>query len=332
MKIRVLSLCIVLVCLLPSFALAKKVDDDVWNELSDIRRELKLIKQELSAQQKQHQKELRKLKKEIKKWKALVRTLRGQKKQAPVAVRPTPRPPVPPVVRRSAPTAPRKPWWVKMRKNVQVRAQEYAKGAFMLTLTIPVPVKGIWVRLGAKKPFRSTGLHGFNHPSTGKPMPKMSIMTRKLHVGKNDVWIQYRDGSGKIVGPLHRVVHIKAKLDAEVESFLHYQWPNPVLQQLRYRTYRGTTTLLPFWTHSPKLFHSVRYSLSEDTLHRYFIRHGKTQTKYSWMQFRNLTPGKHVLYVQGKLRNGWKTPLLRYVFVVNNNGKWTNVYPEDEKE
>jgi hypothetical protein len=211
----------------------------------------------------------------------------------------------------------------KTRPNVTGR--EYAKGYYMLTFTFPFLVDSIEYKLDGMKTFRSTGYTHVHNPITGKNYPKYYIMTRKhLHTGSNSVWFRYRDAKGVLRGPFFRNVQIPTKTESDAALFVRYQWDNPIMRQLRYRTYRNKTYFFFFWASNPSIFRQAKYSIGSPSLHQVLINKGKRVG--GTMHTRSLRPGKYSVYARFTLVNGFTSPLLEYHITVRSDGSWYNTH------
>jgi hypothetical protein len=195
----------------------------------------------------------------------------------------------------------------------------------MLTFTFPFLVDSIEYKLDGMKTFRSTGYTHVHNPITGKNYPKYYIMTRKhLHTGSNSVWFRYRDAKGVLRGPFFRNVQIPTKTESDAALFVRYQWDNPIMRQLRYRTYRNKTYFFFFWASNPSIFRHAKYSIGSPSLHQVLINKGKRVG--GTMHTRSLRPGKYSVYARFTLVNGFTSPLLEYHITVRSDGSWYNTH------
>ena len=314
-------------------------------KLRYLRKQLYRLQRKLKRQKRYHNRKLYRLEKRLQRYQKQLKQLKRQnwEKPNPSNSKPQHAPPmlnrhyVPPMSNKY-PTKQRQkqqlPRFVKprssklsMKKKVWIQGREYAKGVFQITFIIREQVTALWYKLPNMKAFRSTGFFTMINPVTRKRMPRTYIMTRHLHVGVNTISLQYSNLSGEIIGPQRFKFIIKSKLYQDAENFVQYQWINPIMRQLRVRNYRNTTWFLLLWAHNHKIFRTIKYSFNNKALKYYLIYNGKSIKKN--LKIKNMQEGRYILYIKATLKNGWKTPLLRYNFEVHHNGRWYTYYPKE---
>lgn len=214
----------------------------------------------------------------------------------------------------------------RLRRTLpNVTGRELRKGYYLFNFTFTLPVRWIRYRLNAMTEYKSTGLTGILNPLTGQNYPKTFFITRFAHAGKNTMWYTFGDAQGKKHGPFKFVVNVKSALQYKAETFVRYQWSNPMLRQLRYRTRLSRTYIFFFWASNKNIIKVARYSIDDKSLYYKLIVNGKSVAR-SIPQHR-LTPGTHFVYARFELVNGFISPLLKYRIHVQQHGKWQNVHP-----
>ncbi len=310
------------------------------------RRRFKKLRRRITSLEKKvlqlqiRQKRLRRLERKVKILSFLVKKLLKRRSQRPSQRRPQHAPPLlkqtPPSIQQSPPSQrPSKlprfapPTRRQIPVKIKIQAYEYAKGVFQLVFIPNRQLGELWYKLPNMKAFRSTGFLNTIHPMTGKKMPRLYLMTRHLKRGWNIIYLQYSDLKGRIYGPRRFRFFIKSKILKDAENFVQYQWVNPVVRQLRVRTYRHMTIFLPLWASNKSIFRTIRYSFNDKKLNYYLAYRGKFLSNL--LTLKNLQEGRYILYMRATLKNGWKTPLLRYDIDVLNDGRWYIYYPKEKR-
>ncbi len=205
-----------------------------------------------------------------------------------------------------------------VKKPVKLRATAVNKNLYSLVIIPSELTSEIWYKLKGMSSFKSTGFLPTKNPVTGKPMPKSYLMTSRLHVGENTVWIKYKDAKGKIIGPMKLKVNIASKEVAQAKNFVAYQWSNPLMRRVFVNYVRGRSLFFILWANNPKIFRWLKYSFDRPTLDKYYIRNGR-KVRRNLRRYLS-RKRRHTLYIKGKLVTGWTTGLLKYTFTPKYRG------------
>ena len=199
-----------------------------------------------------------------------------------------------------------------LKKFVQnpiiVRAKVFRQGTFIVSIGITEPCKEIWYKLTPGANFRSTGHLAMKSHITGQMMPKRTIFTSGLKVGKNKIWVKFKNKRDELIGPLELDFTVQSKANAEVDRFVSNVWSNPLLKRISVGYFRGRSVITPIYATKSMIFKSFKYSINSKKLNRTLIKNGRKRRRYIGAY----KGRRYTFYASFELINGFKSGLLKY--------------------